>query len=226
MYEEAFFGGKFLWSRHWTSNPGPTFEVRRYIIEEKTVLVWYRIHRKFHDIYRKRSKNFGSVLVQFTVVKILYFGYMFIILNLAKWDEQGFESGSVSICINLSCWIRIRISTVNCNFDLEIFFFSCIFFSIFGHQNPDPELDTDLDPDLDPQLEKCWIRIHIKSMRNWNSGCKYLLQIKQMHWYTLEDWAWIGYGSTNFLLICMKVNQHKVDVAVLRQALARALPPS
>ncbi len=53
--------------------------------------------------------------------------------------------------------------------------------SIFGNQNPDPELDpdpdlgpkldTDLDPDLDPQLEKCWVQTHIKSMRY-----KYLLQ--------------------------------------------------
>jgi hypothetical protein len=30
------------------------------------------------------KKNFGSVLVRFPVVKILYFGDKFIILNLAK----------------------------------------------------------------------------------------------------------------------------------------------
>jgi hypothetical protein len=96
----------------------------------------------------------------------------------------------------------------------------------------DPKLDLEMDPDLDQQLEK-----------NDGSGSVSESALKQCESETLDistvsisnlikciGTLWkiklVWDMEAPILLICIKVNQHKVDVAVLRQALARALPPS
>ncbi len=112
----------------------------------------------------------------------------------------------------------------------KYFIFTEFFSPHFVHKNPGFGTDPDLDPDLDQQLEKNYGSGSVSgfSLNQCGSETRETSIYRYLKlWYTLEDWAWLGYGSTNFWLICtLKVNQLKVDVTVLRQALARALPPS
>jgi hypothetical protein len=102
---------------------------------------------------------------------------------------------SAWIRISLSCWIRIRFQVYKLLLNFEEFFYRYVFlpFFLMKRKSTDPQdkrirvrvplkkllfnsqkrLDPDLDLDL--QVEKCWIWIHIKSMRIRNPG-SYTLQ--------------------------------------------------